>query len=100
MDRVTWSEMVERTRELESALGVGIKKVEENERETVVLQRRAIRAKRDLREGEILRKEDLEMLRPCPVDGLPPYKLSVVINKRLTKSITAGSHLTYGHVDQ
>src|SRR5262249_53339138 len=43
MDPRTWREMVDRTRELEAALGTGVKRVEENERETVVLQRRSIR---------------------------------------------------------
>src|SRR5439155_16097859 len=36
----SWCEMVERTRELESALGSPRKKVEQNERETVVVHRR------------------------------------------------------------
>ena len=39
MNPACWQEMVERTRELEYALGNGIKRVEENERETVVVQR-------------------------------------------------------------
>src|SRR5205823_7586903 len=40
MDRRTWREMVDRTRELELALGNGIKRIEDNEQQTVVLQRR------------------------------------------------------------
>ena len=48
MDYQTWKDMVDRTRELEIALGSQIKKVEDNEKETVILQRRAIRAKRKI----------------------------------------------------
>ena len=40
----TWSEMVLATRELELALGDGIKRVEKNELETVVIQRQALRS--------------------------------------------------------
>ena len=41
MDPRSWREMVERTRELEAALGDGEKKIEENERDTVIVQRRS-----------------------------------------------------------
>ena len=44
--------MVDRTRLLELALGGTLKKVEENEKETVVLQRRSIRVIRDLKSDE------------------------------------------------
>jgi N-acetylneuraminate synthase len=40
MNPKSWREMVDRSRELEAALGDGIKRVEENERETRILQRR------------------------------------------------------------
>ena len=40
------------TRELELALGDGIKWVEKNELETVVIQRRALRAVTDLQAGK------------------------------------------------
>ncbi len=46
MNPTSWKEMVLRTRELERALGNDDKLIMENEKETVVLQRRAIRAKR------------------------------------------------------
>lgn len=81
MDPRSWREMVDRTRELENALGNGIKKVEENESETVIVQRRAIRLVRDMEAGEVLQKEDLVVLRPCPMGGLPPYKIEEVIGK-------------------
>src|SRR5215211_1327022 len=44
MDPAGWREMVDRTRDLERSLGDGIKRVEPNERETVVIQRRCLRA--------------------------------------------------------
>lgn len=93
MDPRTWREMVDRTRELENALGNGVKKVEDNESETVVLQRRSIRLVHDMTEGAVVQAKDLEVLRPCPVDGLPPYRMGEVIGKKLRHSKASGEHL-------
>jgi sialic acid synthase SpsE len=92
MDPRTWREMIDRTRELEAALGTGIKKIEENERETAVIQRRAIRAARDLPAGHVLTFEDTIVLRPCPPDGLPPYSVSKLIGSTLRKHKRVGEH--------
>ena len=46
MNPQSWREMVERTRELENALGSTQKFVADNEQETVVVQRRCLRATR------------------------------------------------------
>ena len=91
----SWRDMVERTRELEGALGCGIKQVEENEKDTVVIQRRAIRAATDLAAGTTLAREHMTMLRPCPADGLPPYHVDELIGKQLRHDINAGEHLRW-----
>ena len=52
-----WKEMVNKSRELEKALGDGIKKVEKNEFKTIIVQRRSIRASKDLKKGQILKKK-------------------------------------------
>lgn len=95
MDPVTWREMVDRTRELESALGSGIKQVEENEQQTIVLQRRAIRAINDLPAGTLIEPTHLSMLRPCPTDGLPPFSAGDVVGKTLCRNIKAGEHIRW-----
>lgn len=94
MNPKSWSEMVKCGVELYNALGDGLKRVENNEVDTVGLQRRAIRAKRDLPAGHILAAKDVEFLRPIPADGLPPYRLNEIINKKTSKSVLAGEHLT------
>ena len=53
MTPATWREMVDRTRELEYALGSAEKNVCGNEQETVVVQRRCLRAARDLAAGTV-----------------------------------------------
>ena len=83
MDPHTWRDMVDRTRELEAALGAGIKRVEDNEKETVVLQRRAIHVAHDLPAGHVLRNADMIMLRPCPSDALPPSMANEIVDRAL-----------------
>jgi N-acetylneuraminate synthase len=95
MDFNTWKDMVSRTRELENSLGLGIKKVEDNEVETVVLQRRSIRVKKDLAAGDMVREDDLEFLRPCPEDALPPYELEKILDKELVENIKSGDYIKW-----
>jgi len=95
MDTVSWREMVDRTRELENSLGTGCKKVEANEVETVVLQRRSIRIKADLPEGVIITPESLTVLRPCPADALPPYEIDKVVGRRLRCAKKTGDLLRW-----
>ena len=81
MNPSSWREMILRTRELEKALGDQDKVIMKNEKETVVLQRRAIRAKKKIKKGYTIKKEDIVFLRPCPLDALPPYEYHLIINK-------------------
>jgi N-acetylneuraminate synthase len=90
MDPRTWREMVDRTRELEAALGTEEKRVMDNERETVVLQRRAVRARAKLQAGTVVSEEMLIVLRPCPEDGLPPYRMPELVGKTLARDIDEG----------
>lgn len=91
----SWAEMVERTRELEYALGSSCKHVADNEQETVVVQRRSLRAARDLRAETILEAGMLEVLRPAPRDAIMPFELPKVIGKKLTRDLPAGEHLRW-----
>ncbi|MBT5078757.1 MAG: N-acetylneuraminate synthase [Candidatus Marinimicrobia bacterium] len=95
MDFKSWREMVDRTKELELALGSTVKKVEDNEMETVILQRRSIRTKRDLFEGDVIQINDLEFLRPCPNDAIAPYEVNNVIGKKVGVFIEAGDSIKW-----
>ncbi len=90
MDSRSWREMVDRTRELEASLGDEDKRVMDNERETVVLQRRAVRAARPIAAGSIIDEGSLTVLRPCPVDALPPYRLGEVVGRCAVRDIEEG----------
>lgn len=95
----TWSEMVEETRNLEVAMGDGVKVVEDNELETVHIQRRCLRIKSNVRKGTIITPDLIECLRPCPKDGLSPFDLEKVIGLKIQRNIKAGEHLSWNIVE-
>lgn len=79
MDPKSWKEMVDRSRELESALGTSMKRVEDNESETVIIQRRAVRARTAIKAGEVITRDQLTVLRPCLPDLVPADRLDEVV---------------------
>ncbi|PZM67282.1 N-acetylneuraminate synthase family protein [Paenibacillus dendritiformis] len=93
MNPKTWREMVERSREMEAALGDGLKRVEDNERETVIVQRRCLRLTRNMNIGERLNARDVEVLRPAPLNAYMPYELNDLIGKVLLVSKEKGDAL-------
>jgi sialic acid synthase SpsE len=100
MTPATWREMVDRTRELELALGSHEKFVAANEAETVIVQRRSIRLKQSVEGGSRIAREDLEVLRPAPADSIPPYFIDQVIGMRVTRDLRKGAHLTWSLLEQ
>jgi sialic acid synthase SpsE len=95
MDPLSWKEMVERTHELEAALGGTIKQIEANEKDTVIAQRRSIHLANNLQKGDVIQKSDLIPLRPCPDDGVPPYSIDEIIGRTLKNPLTAGMYLKW-----
>jgi N-acetylneuraminate synthase len=90
MNPQSWAEMVENTRQLERALGSPDKFVASNEQETVVLQRRCLRAARDIHPGEIFTREMVAALRPATQGAILPYQVDDVIGTRALHDIPAG----------
>jgi sialic acid synthase SpsE len=99
MDPVSWREMVDRTRELEAALGVGIKQVEGNEVDTVVVQRRSLRAVARFKKGHVVSVGDFVPLRPCPRDAIQPYELENIIGKSLIRDLEDGDYLKISDIN-
>jgi len=89
LDPSMWRKMVEDTRILERCLGDGIKTVEQNERDARIVQRRALRFTKALPKGHILKEEDFIALRPCPTDGVSPFDIDSLLEKRLIDSVSA-----------
>ncbi|MCB1652274.1 MAG: N-acetylneuraminate synthase family protein [Alphaproteobacteria bacterium] len=127
MNPKSWAEMILQTREVEKqikpdmdfearmqtiapfiedmealhlSLGDGIKRVEDNERETVVLQRRAARAVRALKAGEIISPQDFFPLRPAPEGSVAPYQFEECVGQTLKRDIEEGDCLMRTDVDE
>jgi sialic acid synthase SpsE len=97
MNPKSWKEMVENSNEVYCALGDGIKKVEDNEQSSKIVQQRALRAVSDLPLNAIVKKEDLVALRPIPNDGIAPYFIDEIIGKKLIMPLLKGEHITKKH---
>jgi N-acetylneuraminate synthase len=83
LNPATWRDMVDRTRELELALGDGVKRVEDNERDTIVVQRRCLRLKQDLPAGSVVSADHLEALRPAPAGAFAPWQMGKLLGRKL-----------------
>ncbi len=95
MNPRSWAEMVENTRLLERALGSGDKFVAENEKDTVIVQRRCLRAARDVKAGETLSREMIDVLRPATPGAIMPYEIQSVIGTRAARDIATGKELRW-----
>ena len=82
-----WKKMVIDGRNLENALGNGIKIIEENEKKTSLIQRRGVYASRDIKKGEIFIEDMTICLRPKLFNSISPNEVSKFLGKRLNKNI-------------
>jgi len=89
----TWKKMVEDARVLERSLGHSNKRVEDNEKETIILQRRALRFTRDVIENHVIRAEDLQFQRPCPEDAFNINNYELLIGKPAPRSFLKGDYV-------
>ena len=95
MNPATWKSMILSARKLEEALGNGLKKIEKNEKLTSIIQRRAIRAAKNIPKGTIIKREHLVVLRPCPKDGILPNKLNKVLGKKTKENLKYHDYLSW-----
>ncbi len=90
LNPIEFKSMVENTRKVERLLGDGVKKKEDNEIETSILQRRALCTRRNLKIGDIIQASDLEPLRPAPKDSFNAQEISKIASKKATKDLVKG----------
>lgn len=88
LDPITWKKMVEETRILERCLGNGHKRVEPNEVEARIVQRRALRFTRNMQAGATVSSDDVIALRPCPTDGIDPFDIDDVVGRKLVQEVS------------
>lgn len=87
MDPKSFAEMVNNIRLLEKALGDGIKKIENSERETRIIQRRGIWTIKPIVKTEKFNKYNLRALRPAL--GVSVIKYNSILGKRAKKKFSA-----------
>jgi N-acetylneuraminate synthase len=95
MNPENWAKMVEETRLLERALGSPDKTIAVNEQETAVIQRRCLRAARDVKVGEVFSREMIDVLRPATPGAIKPYEINDVLGKRALVDIPFGRELRW-----
>lgn len=87
MNPTDWKKMIIESRNLENALGDGNKKIEKNEKETSLIQRRGVYASRNIKKGEFLKDEMIICLRPKILNSISPYEIEKFLGKKLKKNI-------------
>ena len=97
MNPETWAAMVRATRQLERSMGSGDKFVTPNEQETVVIQRRCLRAAREIEPGEIITREMIDVLRPATAGAIMPYEIGDVVGLTALVHILGGQELRWTH---
>lgn len=95
MNPKTWRDMVDATMELYDALGDGVKRIEDNEKDSVIVQQRAVYLKRNLNAGECISKEDIFPLRPLKPGCVYPYDIDKIIGLRVKCDVSKDDCLTW-----
>lgn len=95
MTPATWREMVDRTRELEKALGSADKNITANEKDTSIVQRRCVRAARDIKAGELITREMLDVLRPATPGAIKPADVQSAVGTHAIKDLPFGIEIRW-----
>ena len=92
-DIKSFKKLVKKVRDLEVMLGNGIKKVEFNERETIIVQRRSLYAKENIIIGQKITKKHIIPLRPFLKDGFGADAIKEIVGKKSRINIANGNIL-------
>jgi len=85
LDPSDFSNMVQKIREVEKALGNGLKKVEKSEKQTRIIQRRSIFTIKEISEGEKFSTQNTACLRPFI--GISASEWKKILKKRAKRNI-------------
>ena len=93
LDPVELGVMVRAIRDIEVALGDGVKAPTASEIPVRLLVRRSVTAARDIAAGQVIVPEDLILLRPG--DGIPPAQLESLHGRVAAQAIKTGQTITW-----
>ncbi|KAF0202743.1 MAG: N-acetylneuraminate [Bacteroidetes bacterium] len=90
------TEMVKAIRNVEKAIGDGIKEPTASESKNITAARKSIHLAHQLDEGHVMKSDDLIMKRPG--NGISPMLMDEVIGKILNADLPANTQLTWDHL--
>lgn len=90
------AQLVKSIRNVEAAMGDGIKTARGGEIPTRVIARRSIHSLRFISAGQVIEAEDLIMKRPG--DGISPFDENLVVGKRALSDISADTMISVEQV--
>ena len=96
----TWAEMVDQVRLLERSFGSPMKRVADNEKDTYIVQRRCLRAAREIKAGEVFTEEMIEILRPATPGALMSWDLDKVIGMKARANMPFGKDLRWTDLEE
>jgi sialic acid synthase SpsE len=88
LDPATFTRMVRELREVEASLGSAEKKPAPSELAVRDIVRRSVAVRRPIKQKDVIRKEDLTLLRPGT--GIAPRELVRVVGRRAARDLEAG----------
>lgn len=95
LNLLDWAHMVEETRLLERALGSADKFIAANEQDTQVVQRRCLRAARDIQAGETFTRDMIDVLRPATPGAIKPDQIENIIGTKALHAFKYGQELRW-----
>ena len=98
MDGKEFKAMVDEIRILEIALGSGLKDLYNEERETVLLQRRCLRAARDIPKYSSISGNMVSVLRPSAENAIAPKYKEIIIGRKVKINLAKGSAFTWENI--
>jgi len=95
MNPENWAKMVEEVRLLERAMGSPDKFIVSNEVQTAIVQRRCLRAARDIKAGEVFTRDMIDVLRPATPGAIKPDQIQDVIGTKALVDMSLGKELRW-----
>ena len=87
MNPSDWKKMVDEAKTIQKSLGDGRKKIEKNEKDSSIVQRRGAWLKIRVKKGEKLKRSMLSFLRPCPKKSLNIFDIEKYLGKKFKASL-------------
>lgn len=95
MDAKEFKEMIDSIRILEKAFGSPVKDLYEEEKENVILQRRCLRAAKDIPKGFKITEDVIEVLRPSTKNALYPKYKDIIVGRKAKVDMKKGDPFSW-----